>query len=199
MVVVSAFAVAAAVAVTLADFCFLYVDLGLIPWTEAPDFSCSAKIFDVSQVRAVEMAWSIVSVGPMSKSFSCTSLSFRPNRNWSSICSASQRLQHVSNSHFLAKSRSSHNQLSMESPSRCVHDLNCWRHTRLFFPALHLSLRYSMIWAMSSIAVFPRPALTTAFRVFGDMQDSSTVAKYFGCCGGGTRSLMVDRSTKILH
>jgi hypothetical protein len=36
-----------------------------------------------------------------------------------------------------------------------------------------------MIWVTSSIAVAPRPALTTVFSVFGDMQDSSRVAMYF--------------------
>ena len=56
-----------------------------------------------------------------------------------------------------------------------------------------------MIWETSSIAMAPRPALTTVFSVFGDMQDNSRVAMYFGCCGPGTRSLMVDSSMNIFH
>ena len=54
-----------------------------------------------------------------------------------------------------------------------------------------------MIWVTSSIAVAPWPALTTVFSVFGDMQDNSRVAMYFGCCGSGTRSLMVYSSINI--
>ena len=44
----------AAAVVTLADFCFCYIDFDLIPWTDAPVVSCSAKSFDVSHVRAVD-------------------------------------------------------------------------------------------------------------------------------------------------
>jgi hypothetical protein len=88
----SAFAAAAAAVVIYADFCFWYVDFGLIPCTDAPVVSCSAISFDVSHVRAMEIAWSMVRVGPMSNNLSCTSLSCRPNRNWSSMCSASKRL-----------------------------------------------------------------------------------------------------------
>ena len=51
----------------------------------------------------------------------------------------------------------------------------------------------------SSIAVTSSPALTTVPSVFADKQDSSCVAMYFGCCGTGTMSLMVDRSMKIFH
>ena len=50
----SAFAAVAAAVVTLADFCFWYIDFGLIPCTDAPVVSCSARSFDVSHVRAVE-------------------------------------------------------------------------------------------------------------------------------------------------
>ncbi len=34
--------------------CFWYIDFGLIPYTDAPVVSCSARSFDVSHVRAVE-------------------------------------------------------------------------------------------------------------------------------------------------
>ena len=81
-------------------------------------------------------------------------------------------------SHFWDRSRSAHNQLSIDRLGRWTRELNCWHLTCLFFPALQWTSKCLMINVESFIAASPRRTLTTALRVLGDMQDSNCVDLY---------------------
>ena len=127
-----------------------------------------------SAVRTVANASSNVRVIPFFRRSTRTSLLCTPNTICPSILAGVHLAQQsVSNSLFLARSRSSQSQSSTDWFSRCVLEANLCRHTWQFRPAFHRFLSVLMISLLSSSCVSVRPIERTAWRVVVDKHESN--------------------------